>query len=137
MEAAESRFAETREADRAKAARDMAVGTLQSMISGNPGDTLEAAQFRGKIQDMVRSIHGGADKPPAEFVSEAMRPQRGPRAAGSPRPRARPRVKLSGRSTPTTGADTRPSPAPTWARCSTSRSGSEKALDGEKAHRFA
>ena len=73
MAAAEARFSETREADRANAARDMAVATLQSMISGNPGDTLEAAQFRGKIQDMVLAIHGGSDKPPAEHVAEAMK----------------------------------------------------------------
>ena len=50
-----------------------ALSTLGAMIEGNPGDTLEASQFRSKIQDMVLAIHGGSDKPPAEYVAEAMR----------------------------------------------------------------
>ena len=57
----------------AQGARDSALATLTAMITGNPGDTLEAVQFRSKVQDMVLSIHGGSDKPPAEHVAEAMR----------------------------------------------------------------
>ena len=57
----------------AEGARSSALSTLQAMIDGNPGDTLEAVQFRSKVQDMVLAIHNGSDKPPAEHVAEAMR----------------------------------------------------------------
>ena len=57
----------------AQGARGAALATLQAMVSGNPGDTLEAVQFRTKVQDMILAIHGGSDKPPAEHVAEAMR----------------------------------------------------------------
>ena len=57
----------------AQGARDAALATLQAMVTGNPGDTLEAVQFRSKVQDSILAIHGGSDKPPAEHVAEAMR----------------------------------------------------------------
>ena len=43
------------------------------MVTGNPGDTLEASQFRSKVQDSILAIHAGSDKPPSEHVAEAMR----------------------------------------------------------------
>ena len=54
-------------------ARTAALATLQAMVDGNPGDTLEAVQFRSKVQDAILAIHQGSDKPPAEHVAEAMR----------------------------------------------------------------
>ena len=57
----------------AQGARNTALATLQAMVTGNPGDTLEAVQFRSKVQDMILAIHQGSDKPPAEHVAEAMR----------------------------------------------------------------
>ena len=57
----------------AQGARDAALATLQAMVTGNPGDTLEAVQFRSKVQDSILAIHQGSDKPPAEHVAEAMR----------------------------------------------------------------
>ena len=61
------------EAAAADGARTAALATLKAMVDGNPGETLEAVQFRSKIQDMVLAIHGGAEKAPAEFVGEAMK----------------------------------------------------------------
>ena len=56
-----------------RAAQDTAISTLRAMIAGNPGDTVETLKFRGAVQDMVLAIHAGSDKPPAEYVAEAMR----------------------------------------------------------------
>ena len=53
--------------------RTAALATLGAMIEGNPGDTVDALKFRGAVQDMVLAIHAGSDKPPAEYVGEAMR----------------------------------------------------------------
>ena len=57
----------------AAGARTAALATLGAMIEGNPGDTVDALQFRGAVQDMVLAIHAGSDEPPAEHVAEAMR----------------------------------------------------------------
>ena len=56
-----------------KGVKESAIATLNAMIEGNPGDTLEASQFRSKIQDMVLAIHNGSDKPAAEYVKDAMK----------------------------------------------------------------
>ena len=51
----------------AEGARDAALATLQAMISGNPGDTVDALKFRGAVQDMVLQIHAGSatSRPPS------------------------------------------------------------------------
>ena len=58
----------------AKAAeRDGAVTTLRSMIDGNPGDDTESLKFRGAVQDLVFACMQSDDKPPAEFVADAVK----------------------------------------------------------------
>ena len=53
--------------------RAAALSTLQAMVDGNPGDTVNALKFRGQVQDMILAIHNGVDKPVSDFVTEAMR----------------------------------------------------------------
>lgn len=53
--------------------RTAALATLQAMVDGNPGDTVDALKFRGQVQDMILAIHNGNEKPPAEFVADAMK----------------------------------------------------------------
>ena len=73
IEAANTEHATALSQATAQGARNTALATLQAMVTGNPGDTLEAVQFRSKVQDSILAIHQGSDKPPAEHVAEAMR----------------------------------------------------------------
>ena len=58
----------------AKAAeRDGAVATMRRMIDGNPGDDTESLKFRGAVQDLVFACMQSDDKPPAEFVTDAVK----------------------------------------------------------------
>ena len=74
---AESRHAAEHAAEVEMAAGDgerrAGILTLQAMVDGNPGDTVDALKFRGAVQDMILAIHNGVEKPVSEFVSEAMK----------------------------------------------------------------
>ena len=111
----------------AAGARDTALTQLNAMIDGNPGETLDAMKLRDSLRGMVNEMLSGSDKPPGEFLAEAARlsEARAQQLAATSADTAG--DAISPKSTPITGADTRPSPAPTWARCSASRSGSAKA----------
>ena len=52
--------------------KERTIACLQTYIDGNPGDTLDAVQFRSGVQDLILGIHQGAgDKPLTEFLSDA------------------------------------------------------------------
>ena len=58
--------------------RDQTLACLNTLISGNPGDDVDAMRFREfGIQDLVLQVHQG-DKPHAELMTEANRLAREP-----------------------------------------------------------
>ena len=129
VQVSDSGHAAAVEAATAQGARDTALTQLNAMIDGNPGETLDAMKLRDSLRGMVNEMLSGSDKPPGEFLAEAARLSEA---------RAQQLAATSGddfevtisseRFTPMgTVAATKPSPAPTWARCSASRSGSAKA----------
>ena len=52
--------------------RDQTLACLNTLITGNPGDDVDAMRFRSSVQDLVLQVHGG-DKPHAELMTEANR----------------------------------------------------------------
>ena len=107
--------------------RTAALATLGAMIEGIPATPLTRFKFRGAVRIWFSPSTPGSDKPPAEHVAEAMRLNEARVQQIAATSGETSRAISSERSTPTVSPDTRPSPAPTWARCSTSRSGSAKA----------
>ena len=52
--------------------RDRTLACLTTLITGNPGDDVDAMRFRSSVQDLVLQVHQG-DKPHAELMTEANR----------------------------------------------------------------
>ena len=56
----------------ADSARDRTLACLNTLISGNPGDDVDAMRFRSGLQDLVLQVHQ-SDKPHTEILTEANR----------------------------------------------------------------